>query len=117
MEILRKMRLKLRFVLQVRLFTLMDWPILDAICDKLRQNLYISGSDILYQGGPVDKMVFIVRGKLESISADGSRAPLHDGDVCGEELLTWYLEHSSANKGLQFLACMPIVILSSSSEL
>lgn len=77
----------------------MDWPILDAICDKLRQNLYISGSDILYQGGPVDKMVFIVRGKLESISADGSKAPLHDGDVCGEELLTWYLEHSSVNRG------------------
>jgi cyclic nucleotide gated channel len=98
-------------ILQVRLFTLMDWPILDAICDKLRQNLYISGSDILYQGGPVDKMVFIVRGKLESISADGSRAPLHDGDVCGEELLTWYLEHSSANKGLQFLACIPVVML------
>ncbi|KQK01681.1 probable cyclic nucleotide-gated ion channel 20, chloroplastic [Brachypodium distachyon] len=87
-----------RFLNKVRLFTLMDWPILDAICDKLRQNLYISGSDILYQGGPVDKMVFIVRGKLESISADGSTAPLHDGDVCGEELLTWYLEHSSANR-------------------
>ncbi|KAF8730239.1 hypothetical protein HU200_017217 [Digitaria exilis] len=87
-----------RFLNKVRLFTLMDWPILDAICDKLRQNLYISGSDILYQGGPVDKMVFIVRGKLESISADGSKAPLHDGDVCGEELLTWYLEHSSVNR-------------------
>ncbi|BAF10182.1 probable cyclic nucleotide-gated ion channel 20, chloroplastic [Oryza sativa Japonica Group] len=87
-----------RFLNKVRLFTLMDWPILDAICDKLRQNLYISGSDILYQGGPVEKMVFIVRGKLESISADGSKAPLHEGDVCGEELLTWYLEHSSANR-------------------
>nr|CAB3447976.1 unnamed protein product [Digitaria exilis] len=56
-----------RFLNKVRLFTLMDWPILDAICDKLRQNLYISGSDILYQGGPVDKMVFIVRdsGKIK----------------------------------------------------
>lgn len=89
----------------------MDWPILDAICDKLRQNLYISGSDILYQGGPVEKMVFIVRGKLESISADGSKAPLHDGDVCGEELLTWYLEHSSANRGMQFLPSLPDVCL------
>ena len=78
----------------------MDWPILDAICDKLRQNLYISGSDILYQGGTVDKMVFIVRGKLESVSADGSKAQLHDGDVCGEELLTWYLEQSSVNRGI-----------------
>jgi cyclic nucleotide gated channel, plant len=82
----------------------MDLPILDAICDKLRQNLYISGSDILYQGGTVDKMVFIVRGKLESISADGSKARLHEGDVCGEELLTWYLEHTSVNRGMQFLS-------------
>lgn len=96
--------------LQVRLFTLMDWPILDAICDKLRQNLYISGSDILYQGGPVDKMVFIVRGKLESVSADGSKAPLHDGDVCGEELLTWYLEQSSVNRGMQFLPWLVAVV-------
>ncbi|KAK3120510.1 hypothetical protein QOZ80_9AG0689050 [Eleusine coracana subsp. coracana] len=87
-----------RFLNKVRLFTLMDWPILDAICNKLRQNLYISGSDILYQGGTVEKMVFIVRGKLESISADGSKSQLHEGDVCGEELLTWYLEHSSVNK-------------------
>jgi cyclic nucleotide gated channel len=45
-------------------------------------------------------MVFIVRGKLESVSADGSKAQLHDGDVCGEELLTWYLEHSSVNRGM-----------------
>ncbi|XP_073010183.1 probable cyclic nucleotide-gated ion channel 20, chloroplastic isoform X1 [Typha latifolia] len=87
-----------RFLNKVRIFALMDEPILDAIYDKLRQNLYIRGSDILYQGGPVEKMVFIVRGKLENIGADGSIAPLQEGDVCGEELLTWYLEHSSVNK-------------------
>jgi len=81
----------------------MDWPILDAICDKLRQNLYISGSDILYQGGTVDQMVFIVRSKMESISPDGSKAQFHDGDVCGEELLTRYLEHSLVNRGMQLL--------------
>lgn len=77
----------------------MDQPILDAICEKLRQTLYIRGSDILYHGGPVEKMVFIVRGKLESIGADGFITPLQEGDVCGEELLTWYLEHSSVNRG------------------
>ncbi|KAL5200562.1 hypothetical protein ABZP36_021765 [Zizania latifolia] len=86
------------FLKKVRLFTLMDYAIWDAICDKLRQKLYISGSDILYQGGPVEKMVFIVRGKLENISVDGSRSLLQEGDVCGEELLTWYLEQSSANR-------------------
>ncbi|XP_020273946.1 probable cyclic nucleotide-gated ion channel 20, chloroplastic [Asparagus officinalis] len=83
---------------QVRIFTLMDEPIIDAICEKLRQQFYIRGSDILYQGGPVEKMVFIVRGKVESIGVDGHKAPLSEGDVCGEELLTWYLEHSSVHK-------------------
>lgn len=81
----------------------MDNATWDAICDKLRQNLYITGSDILYQGGPVEKMVFIVRGRLESISADGNKSPLQEGDVCGEELLSWYLEQSSVNRGLQML--------------
>nr|CAD1825097.1 unnamed protein product [Ananas comosus var. bracteatus] len=87
-----------KFLNKVRIFKLMDEPILDAICEKLRQTLYIRGSDILYQGGPVEKMVFIVRGKLESIGADGFITPLQEGDVCGEELLTWCLEHSSVNR-------------------
>lgn len=87
-----------KFLKKVRIFTLMDEPIIEAICEKLRQKLYIRGSDILYQGGPVEKMVFIVRGKVESIGVDGHSAPLSEGDVCGEELLTWYLEHSSVHK-------------------
>ncbi|CAL9180965.1 unnamed protein product [Musa hybrid cultivar] len=87
-----------KFLSKVRIFTLMDEPILDAVCEKLRQKVYIGGSAILYEGGTVEKMVFIVRGKLESIGADGNVAPLSEGDVCGEELLTWYLEHSSINK-------------------
>lgn len=87
-----------KFLKKVRIFLLMDEPIIDTICEKLRQHFYIRGSDILYQGGPVEKMVFIVRGKAESIGADGNAAPLSEGDVCGEELLTWYLEHSSVNK-------------------
>ncbi|XP_020699379.1 probable cyclic nucleotide-gated ion channel 20, chloroplastic isoform X1 [Dendrobium catenatum] len=88
------------FLKKVRIFSLMDEPVLDAVFEKLGQTLYIGGSDILYQGGPIDKMVFIVRGKMESIGADGNVAPLSEGDVCGEELLTWCLEHSSANKAV-----------------
>ncbi|XP_038987401.1 probable cyclic nucleotide-gated ion channel 20, chloroplastic [Phoenix dactylifera] len=87
-----------KFLHKVRIFSLMDEPLFDAVCEKLRQKLYIRGSDILYVGSPVEKMVFIVRGKLESIGADGNVAPLSEGDVCGEELLTWYLEHSSVNR-------------------
>ncbi|KAF3438350.1 hypothetical protein FNV43_RR21112 [Rhamnella rubrinervis] len=86
------------FIKKVRIFSLMDEPILDAICERLRQKTYIKGSKILYHGGLVEKMVFIVRGKMESIGEDGIIVPLSEGDVCGEELLSWCLEHSSVNK-------------------
>jgi len=78
----------------------MDEPILDAICERLRQKTHIKGSRILSHGGLVEKMVFVVRGKLESIGEDGTRIPLSEGDACGEELLTWYLEHSSVSTGI-----------------
>ncbi|XP_052183647.1 probable cyclic nucleotide-gated ion channel 20, chloroplastic isoform X3 [Diospyros lotus] len=89
-----------KFVKKVRIFALMDEPILDAICERLRQRTYIKGSKILYCGGLIEKMVFIVRGKMESIGEGGIILPLSEGDVCGEELLTWCLEHSSINKGM-----------------
>lgn len=78
----------------------MDEPILDAICERLRQKTYIKGGKILYKGGVVAKMVFIVRGKMESIGEDGNKVSLSEGDVCGEELLKWCLEHSYVNGGI-----------------
>ncbi|KAJ1410152.1 RmlC-like jelly roll fold [Sesbania bispinosa] len=84
-----------KFVKKVRIFALMDEPILDAIRERLKQKTYIKGSKVLSQGGLVEKMVFVVRGKMESIGEDGTSVPLSEGDACGEELLTWYLEHSS----------------------
>ncbi|KAF9624711.1 hypothetical protein IFM89_013249 [Coptis chinensis] len=86
------------FIKKIRILALMDEPILDAICERLRQKLYIKESKILYYGGVVDKMIFIVRGKLVSVDADGNNAPLSEGDICGEELLTWCLDHSSTSK-------------------
>lgn len=80
----------------------MDDPILDAICEKLKQKTYIEGNEILYPGGMVENMVFIVRGKMESIGADGTvDDTLKEGDVCGEELLRWCLE-ASVNTGIIF---------------
>jgi cyclic nucleotide gated channel len=76
----------------------MDVPILDAICERLRQKTYINGSIVLYNGGMIEKMVFIVRGKMESTGLDGIPVPLSEGDVCGEELLASCLEHSAVNK-------------------
>lgn len=89
----------------------MDEHILDAICARLRQKTYIGGSKILYGGCLIEKMVFIVRGKMESIGEDGIVVPLSEGDVCGEELLTWCLEHSSVNKGISSISETHIQIL------
>jgi len=71
----------------------MNDQVLDAICEWLRQRLYIGGSEILRIGYPIDKMIFIVRGNSESTGKDGS-VNLSGGDICGEELLTWCLEHT-----------------------
>ncbi|CAI8593376.1 unnamed protein product [Vicia faba] len=89
-----------KFVNKVRIFSLMDEdePILDAIRERLVQTTYIKGSKILSQGCLVQKMLFIVRGKLESIGEDGIPVPLTEGDACGEELLRQYLEQSSESK-------------------
>ncbi|KAH6770523.1 cyclic nucleotide-binding transporter 1 [Perilla frutescens var. hirtella] len=87
-----------KFVKKVRIFQLLDEPIIDAICERLRTKTYIKESKILYRGGLVDKMVFIIRGKMESIGEDLTVLPLSEGDICGEELLTWCLEHSSINR-------------------
>ncbi|KAF9667491.1 hypothetical protein SADUNF_Sadunf15G0028500 [Salix dunnii] len=87
-----------KFVKKVWIFHLMDEHILDVVCEKLKQKIYIKGSEVLYGGGLVEKMVFIVRGKLESIGHDGTVIALSEGNVCGEELLTWFLEHSSVSK-------------------
>ncbi|XP_068307011.1 probable cyclic nucleotide-gated ion channel 20, chloroplastic isoform X2 [Pyrus communis] len=87
-----------KFIKKVRIFSLMDEPVLDSICTRLRQKTYIKGSKVFYPSGLIEKMVFIVRGKMESIGEDGIIISLSEGDVCGEELLTWCLEHSSVNK-------------------
>ncbi|XP_027357569.1 probable cyclic nucleotide-gated ion channel 20, chloroplastic isoform X2 [Abrus precatorius] len=92
-------RHRFTFVKKVQIFALLDERILDAICERLRQKTYIKGSKILYAGGLVEKVVFIVRGQLESIGEDGISAPLSEGSVCGEELLTRCLEHPLGNQG------------------
>ncbi|KAJ6868353.1 hypothetical protein NC651_033427 [Populus alba x Populus x berolinensis] len=87
-----------KFVKKVWIFRPMDEHVLDAVCEKLKQKIYIKGSEVFCVGGLVEKMVFIVRGKLESIGHDGTVVAFSEGNVCGEELLTWFLEHSSVSK-------------------
>ncbi|KAF3791338.1 putative cyclic nucleotide-gated ion channel 20, partial [Nymphaea thermarum] len=91
-----------KFIKEVRIFTLMDDDILDAICERLRQKLYIEGSQILRCGSAIEKMFFIVRGKLEvTWEESGYSVPLSEGDVFGEELLTWCLEQTSVDRDVR----------------
>ena len=83
-------------------FERFDELLLDAICDRLKPVLYTEGSYIVREGDPIDEMLFIVRGKLTSISTDGGRTGffnliyLQAGDFYGEELLPWALESQSS---------------------
>lgn len=86
------------FIKEVQIFAQMEGPILDAICGRLRQKLFIKGSKIIQVGGVVDKVFFIVRGRITSDGIDGSHISLSDGNLCGEEILSWCLGHSSLGK-------------------
>ncbi|GJN19486.1 hypothetical protein PR202_gb06768 [Eleusine coracana subsp. coracana] len=81
----------------------MDDQLLDAMCDRLKPMLYTEGSCIIYEGDPVNEMLFIMRGSLESMTTNGGQIGffnsnvLKGGDFCGEELLTWALDPNSAS--------------------
>lgn len=87
---------------QVPLFANMDDRLLDAICERLKPSLYTENTYVLREGDPVDEMLFIIRGRLESVTTDGGRSGffnrgfLKESDFCGEELLTWALDPKSA---------------------
>ncbi|KAL9246779.1 hypothetical protein vseg_020272 [Gypsophila vaccaria] len=93
-----KRHLCLNLVRRVPLFANMDERLLDAICERLKPALYTEKTYIVREGDPVDEMLFIIRGHLESVTTDGGRSGfynrglLKEGDFCGEELLTWALD-------------------------
>ncbi|XP_022842330.1 probable cyclic nucleotide-gated ion channel 5 [Olea europaea var. sylvestris] len=93
-----KRHLCLALVKRVPLFENMDERLLDAICERLKPCLYTEKTYIVREGDPVDEMLFIIRGRLESVTTDGGRSGffnrslLKEGDFCGEELLTWALD-------------------------
>lgn len=81
----------------------MDERLLDAICERLKPSLFTESTYIVREGDPVDEMLFIIRGRLESVTTDGGRSGffnrslLKEGDFCGEELLTWALDPKSGS--------------------
>ncbi|KAH7675329.1 Potassium channel voltage-dependent EAG/ELK/ERG protein [Dioscorea alata] len=96
-----KRHLCLALVKRVPLFEDMDERLLDAICERLKPTLYTENTYIVREGDPVDEMLFIIRGRLESVTTDGGRSGffnrgiLKEGDFCGDELLTWALDPKS----------------------
>ncbi|EEF32981.1 probable cyclic nucleotide-gated ion channel 5 [Ricinus communis] len=96
-----KRHLCLALVRRVPLFENMDERLLDAICERLKPCLFTERTYIVREGDPVDEMLFIIRGRLESVTTDGGRSGffnrslLKEGDFCGEELLTWALDPKS----------------------
>ncbi|XP_034695908.1 probable cyclic nucleotide-gated ion channel 5 isoform X1 [Vitis riparia] len=98
-----KRHLCLNLVRRVPLFANMDERLLDAICERLQPSLFTEKTYIVREGDPVDEMLFIIRGRLESVTTDGGRSGffnrglLKEGDFCGEELLTWALDPKSSS--------------------
>ncbi|CAM6041502.1 unnamed protein product [Sphagnum compactum] len=89
MEIKRFISLDL--VKKVELLGVMDTVVLDAICARLEQRLYIAGSTVMTKDSPIKRMLFIVHGKMLSVGPNGDEQELSTGSYCGEELLVSYL--------------------------
>ncbi|KAL1221545.1 putative cyclic nucleotide-gated ion channel 6 [Cardamine amara subsp. amara] len=98
-----KRHLCLALVRRVPLFENMDERLLDAICERLKPCLYTEKSFLVREGDPVNEMLFIIRGRLDSVTTDGGRSGffnksvLKEGDFCGDELLTWALDPKSGS--------------------
>ncbi|KAE9449383.1 hypothetical protein C3L33_18732, partial [Rhododendron williamsianum] len=89
-DIQRHVRLDL--VRRVPFFSEMDDQLLDAIWKRLVSSLSTEGTYIVREGDFVTKMIFIIRGSLESSTTNGDNSViLRAGDFCGEELLAWAL--------------------------
>ncbi|KAK9090479.1 hypothetical protein Sjap_023656 [Stephania japonica] len=91
----------LGLVRRVPFFSQMDDQLLDAICERLVSSLSTKDTYLVREGDPVNEMLFIIRGQLESSTTNGGRSgffssiTLKPGDFCGEELLTWALMPNS----------------------
>ncbi|XP_038982156.1 cyclic nucleotide-gated ion channel 4-like [Phoenix dactylifera] len=90
-----KYHLCLDLVRQVPLFQHMDELVLENICDRVKSLIFPKGETITREGDPVQRMLFIVRGHLQSSQAlrNGimSCCMLGPGNFSGDELLSWCL--------------------------
>ncbi|XP_074289721.1 cyclic nucleotide-gated ion channel 2-like [Silene latifolia] len=80
---------------RVPLFDCLDDLILDNICDRLKPLIYCKDEKILREGDPVQRMIFLARGRIKSNQklSKGLIATdvLEAGAFLGDELLSWCL--------------------------
>ncbi|KAF8408166.1 hypothetical protein HHK36_007308 [Tetracentron sinense] len=97
-----KRHLCLDLIKKVPLFDNLDDLILDNICDKVKPLVFSKDEKIVREGDPVQRMVFIVHGRLQS-SQKLSRGivatcMLGPGNFLGDELLSWCLRRPFINR-------------------
>ncbi|KAJ0100847.1 hypothetical protein Patl1_04536 [Pistacia atlantica] len=90
-----KYHLCLDLVRQVPLFQHMDDLVLENICDRVKSLIFTKGETITREGDPVQRMLFVVRGHLQSSQIlhnnIKSCCMLGPGNFSGDELLSWCL--------------------------
>lgn len=90
-----KRHLCLDLIKKVPLFQNLDDLILDNICDRVKPLVFSKDEKIIREGDPVPRMIFIMRGHLQSSQrlSKGMVATctLGPGNFLGDELLSWCL--------------------------
>ncbi|GMH05075.1 hypothetical protein Nepgr_006915 [Nepenthes gracilis] len=90
-----KRYLCLDLIKKVPLFHCLDDLILDNICDRVKPLIYSKNEKVIREGDPVQRMMFIVRGRIKSGQSLSkgvvATSILEPGAFLGDELLSWCL--------------------------
>ncbi|GLU01848.1 hypothetical protein SLE2022_191300 [Rubroshorea leprosula] len=90
-----KRYLCLDLIKKVPLFHNLDDLILDNICDRVKQLIFSKDEKIIREGDPVQRMVFIVHGRVKRSQCLSkgmvATSVLEPGGFLGDELLSWCL--------------------------
>nr|XP_043633536.1 cyclic nucleotide-gated ion channel 2-like [Erigeron canadensis] len=83
-------------------FSFLDDVILDNICDRVTYSIYSKGEKIIREGDPVQRMVFIVHGRVKRTQCLScgmvATSTLEPGSFFGDELLSWCLRVPFINR-------------------
>ncbi|MFQ6630543.1 hypothetical protein Gotur_009363 [Gossypium turneri] len=85
----------LDLIKKVPLFHNLNDLILDNICDRVKPLVFSKDEKIIREGDPVQRMVFVVRGRIKRIQSLSkgvvATSLIESGGFLGDELLSWCL--------------------------